>query len=522
MKPEILKKFVLSLPGYHALEEKQQHNVLNLIEVSKKFLQQAGITPRIRESISGNTIILESGHQPNFFPYAGIWKKAFCLNWIRDQLNEDGTTAVAFFGLGDRNLSTARILSKNQIPALNKDGLMKIGYKINEPDRMKSFCQIEKPSRERWQGEIDKIELHYRDLAKKTRCENPDLKNQRDSILELVWSSYERAANAAGLNSVIFAKICSEFLGIDVWFFLYSDMHQKKFFLDESRTILRNTTRFNEIYNRVIAEKALNMPLETPNHIPFWYECECGGKTDLFLKGSNTAEGKCPLCKKDYHLDFGREFHNLDTYYISMTFNAVSRNIAMAHGLGDTLFISGTGGSLHYGRISDRISHELGFHSPVSLAWRSKDYYFGMAHHAAVHELKKQFSLESADFLTPDLNRKIKVTFDRLDQHIRDTESTTNKNDIQRWTGIRSHAHNQVISAKNIFSMTPSFLDILANQDAASIVREWKEVLSGTEMHNENGFYLVQRNITYPAHLLSDIPSDSLPEFYANIHTIEV
>jgi len=78
----------------------------------------------------------------------------------------------AFFGFGDQNVSTARVLSKNRVPTLNKDGLIKIGFKINESDKIKSFCSINKPTPEIWEKEITKIRLPYNDITKKPGPKN--------------------------------------------------------------------------------------------------------------------------------------------------------------------------------------------------------------------------------------------------------------------------------------------------------------------------------------------------------------
>jgi len=522
MKHETLEKFVLSLPGYYALPEKQQKNATKLIKISKKFLHKSKIIFNEGDDVSDNTIVLESGHQPNFFPYSGIWKKAFCLNWIKEKLQTEGHESIAFFGLADQNISTARILSKNQIPALNKDGFIKIGYKIDNSDKLKSFNKVKKPSTEQWQSEINRISHHYRDIVNKKRPENSLLKKQWDTVLELLWNSYEIATNAAELNSLIFTKICHELFAIDVWFFLYSDMHNELLFLEESRILLRNVSRFNEIYNQVIAQKGLDIPPVGPAHIPFWYECECGAKTDLMLNDSVTAEGICPLCKKEYHLYFGDDFQHLSRYSDRMDFNAVSRNIAMAHGLGDTLFISGAGGSLQYGKISDQISKDLTFHRPVSLAWRSKDFYLGLSHKAALHELKKTFFLTTEDFLDSSLTQKISDYRDQISQQITLAGNYNDINKVKQLTGIMSNAKNNAVFAKKIFSTRSSFIDILANHDTESIVVSWQESLKNTECRQEDGIYLITNDIVYESNQCSDIKSDQIPIIYKNITSIEV
>ena len=522
MNAKILEKFVVELPGYYSLQEKQQENVAKLREVSKKFLNRAKIPYDAGDSVSSNTIILESGHQPNFLPHAGTWKKAFLVHRIQIALKKNGNDAVAFFGFADQNLSTSRVLSKNQVPALNKEGSTKIGFTINAADKFKSLCSVPKPTTENWEREITRIQHHYVDIAKKTKSEEVFAHNPWENVHEQLWKSYELADNFAELNSIIFARLCNELLGIHLCFFLYSTMSHDRLFLEESQEILRNLSRFNQSYNTVIEQKGLDIPLVTSNHLPFWYNCECGTKINLVLEGPFTSIARCPLCTKEFDLDFGDDFCHLSRYYDRMDFNAVSRNCAMAHGLGDSLFISGFGGSLQYGQISDQVSRDLGFHRPVSLAWRSGDFYLGMAHRAAVHDLTRQFSLTPADLLTPAFYEKIARVFQQTADSLCEAESGNNQKDLKYLRGMLNNAKNTVDGAKNMFSLIPSFLDILVNQDKEDIIHAWNEALERAELQSSAGIFLMQKDIRYPPYLLSDIPPDDLPVLYTTIRKSEV
>jgi hypothetical protein len=517
-----MKGFIADLRNYHTLSPQQQENSSRLIDISKKFHKKAKIPIKDATVESDRTIILESGHQPNFLPYSGIWKKAFCLNWMQNTLNCCENTSVAFFGLADQNISTARILSKNQIPSVNKEGLIKIGFKIKDSDKFKSFCRLEKPPYDLWQNEINTIGQHYCNLSKKVRPDGTFNKDQWDQIRDILSDSYQHADNFAELNGVIFARICNDILGIHLCFFLYSDMHHENFFIEESTRILQNLPAFNHTYNQVIEQKKLDLTLAAPRHLPFWYECDCGVKLEIVLDDSFASLVKCPVCNKEYHLVFGEKFQNLARYYANMDFNAVSRNIAMAQGLGDTLFISGTGGSLQYGQISDKISTDLTFHRPIYFGWRSKDYYLGIAHKAMVHELMKQFLIMPPEFLTTELHEKISNTLQMLSQKIDDAKTRNNQKDLKNWTGMYSNSKNLAMYAKKVFSTTPSFIDILVSQDSESIKHLWDLAIENAEIVQVNGNMQIQKDIRYPANLLSDIQLDYLPVFYENIRKTEV
>jgi hypothetical protein len=517
------ENFLSNLQHFHTLSPQQQKNASRLIDVSKKFQKKAKISVRDIKVESEHTIILESGHQPNFLSHPGTWQKAFLLHRIHDTLKRDNNQSVAFFGLADQNISTARLLSKNQIPALNKDGALKIGFKIKDSDKFKSFCSVPKPSFETWQNEINKISQHYADIVKKSKSAGPPGNyKQWDQVLEILWDSYETATNFAELNGYIFARICNEILGLDLIFFLYSDMHHDNFFIHESRIILENLPHYNQKYNEVIDQKGLHIPHVTTDHLPFWYDCDCGAKIDLFLDNSFTSSVKCPLCAKEYHLDFDEGFKNLDKYYGRMDFNAVSRNMIMAQGLGDTLFISGSGGSLQYGLISDTISTDLGFQRPIGLSWRSQNLYLGMTHRAAVFELMKTFALTSKDFLEGSLNQKIAQSFHEMTRQIDEAQRINDAKKLKYWTGMLTNAKTTAGYCKKIFLVTPSIIDILINYERNEIMKSWENAIINSEIQEKNWLYQICADIRYPVHSPPDIQPGEIPVFYEQIRNIEV
>ena len=518
-----MERFIRELQNYHILSLRQQSNASLLIDISKKFHKKAQISCENSTIESDRTIILESGHQPNFLPHAGTWKKAFLLANLQKKLMMNGNTTIAFFGFPDRNLSTARLLSRNQIPALNKKGVEAIGFRIDDADRLKSFCTTKKPSSDTWQNEIHKIKKFYTEISNKFPDKKILSKTQLNQIFEIMWKSYDLAGNFAELNGYIFSKICHEILNLNLLFFFYSDMQKERLFIDESKKIFQNVRAFNQIYNRVIEEKRLDIPPVNESHVPFWYHCECGGKINLFIDDSFSCKGTCPVCKKEYHLFFDTGFKNLQEYYDKMDYNAVSRNIVMSEGLGVTLFISGMGGSLQYGAIADQISHELTFNYPISLSWQSKDYYLGMTHAQAIQEFKKIFLLPSRALLDPALNEMICQHVHMISQKLSDAQK---KNEdlrvINLLVGMRNHSKNWPLISQKIFSNTPSIIDIFANHDFRLIIDLWECAINNAEITNNSSPYLIKADINYIKDLIDDIKPEEMPLVYRKIRGLEV
>ena len=517
-----LMPFISDLPKHHVLSSDQYENITRLVSISKKFLKKAEIEQNDTVIESQKTIVLESGHQPNFLPHAGTWKKAFLLNQIFTKLKKSGNLTVAFFGFADQNISTARLLSKNQFPDLNKNGFTKIGFKIRDEDKPRSFNRVAKPSAEEWQKETDRIGQHFRFITEKTQYRNKSVRNQWDMIFDIFGTSYHRAENFAELNAIVFARICREIFDLNLLFFLYSDMHHENLFLEESKKILRNVREFNQVYNQEIVRNNLDIPTVPINHLPFWYECDCGVKLDLLPDASGTCELTCPVCMNQYTIRLGPDFENLEHYFKNMDFNAVSRNIIMAHGLGVSLFLSGTGGSFTYGRISDSISTVMGFHNPATLAWQSGDRYLGMMQKIVLWDLMKTFSLTPEDLLSASLNEKFEEKQDSISHHIGESEARNNLKEKKYWTGLRNSARSQVEFTRKFFSGTPSFIDILANFEQDTIIQMWEKAIDYSEVQKTGYQYRIRADINYPAVIFQDIKPAELPLIYESLKKIGV
>ena len=478
-----LQDFLTCLHG-HVLNPEQLKNIKGVIEISAKFHREAGIPVPEFHEIKPETVILESGHQPNFLPHSGTFKKPFLLDFFRKKLGD----SLPLFGFADYNLSTASLLYMNRVPALTKAGSEKIGFKISGGDKWKSFNSIAKPSEQVFEKELEKIRHHYKDL---------------EEIETIMRESYERAGNLADLNSFIFSRICNVVWNLNIIFFRYSDLQKEKIFLPEWGKISSNLPIYNRVYNRMVKERNLeNIPLVEENSFPFWFHCSCGGKVPLSVS-SKTCSGKCLSCQKNHEFSID----DLEKYFPDMSLQAVSRNLVFSEGLGSSLFISGAGGGLRYGLISNEISKELDFNLPLTLAWKSRDYYLGLTHRAAINELSRILEM------TPDslagkekLNTQIEMRKGEFLQGIK--ESGGDKKSLQRYQGQLINLGTQLGMSKAIFSFAPSLLDQFLSLGGERILDSWVKALEGLEIEKQEGIYLIQKDI---------IQDNNIREVYKNL-----
>ena len=515
---ELVRDLTASLPR----DERQCDNTARLAGLSGAFYSRLGIDAPLKDSRAPESVILESGHQPNFLPHCGMWKKAFLLSWIQQKITGSGGESAAFFGFADLNLSTAKYLYRNQVPALNTSGSEPVGFKIDEKCRFRSFHTHQKPPAEAWQKEMDRIRRFYLGNARKLADSPPFFQSSLDTLMETLWQSYERAENFAELNAFIFARICHEILGFDLHFFMYSDIQKEKIFLDESIRLLNQLPAYNRVYNRTIEERELKIPEMPAGRMPFWYHCPCGAKVDITISEPWTGQGICPSCKMEHSLEFGKDFKDLGNYYGRMDFTAVSRNLVVSEGTGNALFIPGSGGSLQYGEISDAIAGICSFHQPVVLTWRSTDCYLGPVHAVALKDLMKAGGIERGDMIGPGIANKVTGKVEAISADIaRREQANEDKKNIKTMKNTLHNFTNLVESVGKIFSLTPSALDVLVSTDQKKIPDLWRVACEQTAVMTEGRLNHIEGKILYPNVLLPELEPVALPELYRSMRELE-
>lgn len=498
------------IPADHTLHEHQQQNLSSLLNLSRSFGNDAGLPPGNSLSVQEDTVVLESGHQPNFFPYSGVWKKVFLLDRFREMLENDGMHGIALFGFADQNATTAPYLYKNQVPALNKNGKQKIGFSVKGTDKWKRFDSIPKPLPEVWEEEMQTLENFYAGGISK----NPE-------ISDIMWKSYEHANSFSDLNAYIFSRISRDILGCDVTFFRYSDLSRTQLFSNECRQILCNLDRYNSVYNTAIKNNHLPSRPVDSGEVPLWYHCACGGKIPLRMDSQGVCTGTCPICNNEYELDFSTDFSRLEPYFRDMSLSAVCRNLVFAEGLGTHIFISGTGGGLSYGKISNEISQAFGHHQPVTCSWSSRDYYLGKAHKTALRELQNTFSLAPGELLDSALDERIAEVQEEMRRTIAEKEAHgAGKKTLRLYTGRLVGSAKTADMVSRVFSTVPSMFDVFMNLPGKDILTSWRRALD-TSVPDRNGTdCTIAEDVVYAVDMLAGYSPEEIPVIYRNVSAI--
>jgi len=500
------------------LRKNQQKNIEHLKSISKKFHDEADLRQCQNSPVSEKLLVLESGHQPNFLPYPGVWKKAFLLHQIKEYLNATGYDAIAIFGFADQNLSTAKLLYENKIPAVNKQGSKKFGIKIPVTEKWKCFNAISKPTKDIWERELDDLKCYYLQYLPRSDTDALPFLNNIDILTEILNTCYSRAANRADLNAFIFARLCQELFNLSVYFFRYSDIQRNKLFLDEGKKILDSLPAFTSVYNDTINKKQLNLPQISSGFFPFWYHCTCGIKVALSADTKSGFKGCCPVCKTEFFLDPVSD--NLADHMKNMGLSAVARNIIFSEGLGTRLFISGPGGGLRYGKIANEISRKLLMNIPLTLSWHSRDYYIGVIHKLALKDMLRIFNLTHKDMISGSYNEKItRFRTSLLDQIEILQQNPQKKKELDKYSGLYRSSAKQLMITKKTFSTIPSIIDLLVNFDASIIIHEWNAALNYAEIQDSGEIVLLTKDIIY-SH--ANVPEFTLPDIPRIYHSLDL
>lgn len=459
-----------SRAGKRIPSAEQQSNLEKVIEISRRFGEAAGIEGPDKEAGPGSFVV-ESGHQPNYLPHAGTWKKAFLGSRIAKRIEG----AVFLFGFADQNVSTAKILSTSRLPAATRTGALPIGFKIPEKDRWKTFDSLPKPAPEAFEKELEKISAHYG--------------GNIHGIEEEMRESYARAKNLADYNSFLFARMLALKFGVSAYFFRYSDAQKEKLFSPEWSRILSDLPRYNAFYNRVIgAEGIEDMHPVEPDVVPFWLHCPCGTKARMRLVQGKLS-GNCPACKTMH----GFPLERLPEYLPQMSPAAVSRNMVYAEGLGTSIYVSGAGGGLRYGKVSDALSRELGFNPPATIAWTGRDYYLGPVHETFLRDLARNAgtgAFADKEALDAALRKRRADLAEGIG-------SSRDRKDAQKYEGQKKTLEQMLASAKEMFSQTHSFLDEYVSIGPENIIASWDEAIASAEVRKAGDAGIMRTDQAY-------------------------
>jgi len=158
----------------------------------------------------------------------------------------------------------------------------------------------------------------------------------------------------------------------------------------------------------------------------------------------------------------------------------------------------------------------MGFNLPLTLVWTGRDYYSGIVHEMILNELKKAFDPGIGDMFTlseEEVVLKMREKRDELAEMLRNLgQEEENKKLIQKYKGYYINTSTQTRIAGNIFSLTPSILDIFVSVGFDGVSESWRSALGNLEIE-EGEFYKIERDVIYG--------DERVARIYRNVKVLE-
>ena len=380
----------------------------NLAQNIESFHKECGtLTPLLEDRIAtlrkDNCILLMTAHQPNLFPYSGVFRKPTLIFTLAKRLEERlKVPVVSFYGIADQDFTDDRWVRSFQLPSsTRKGGLLEI--KLDLPNK-KMLYKAPKPSRDavnRMKAEIQKwfddsiisIGGLLNDPSWPSDFK-PALGSNLNAFWDLVEDCYESAETYSDFNSFLTSKIVNDLWRYDTLFARFSDC--LPIFADETIFFL---ARFEE-YSKALREAINQSEIEgvnggvsnlEPELAPFWYHCDCGSKARMSMvqkDGTLFSQGNCIGCGRHYQLEFNKANPSLSSAAFRIFPRSIPMILTFFKGFLPSCYVGGVGG-FTYLREAQHIAESMGIPLPPIAIWRPHDKYLGLGQMEALLQLKR-------------------------------------------------------------------------------------------------------------------------------------
>ena len=447
----------------------------------------APVQNRLEDLRNGNCLILMTAHQPNFFAYSGVLRKA-TLNFVLAKTLEKilKVPVVSFFGVADQDFTDDRWVKSALLPDVERrGGVLELRFSL--PEKL-LLNKVAKPSGQvlrQWRAEIENwivskigsIERFGRSFGFEHAWKPDILAENFGELWGIVEDAYGRAEVFSDFNAFVMSKVINDVWGYDTVFSRFSDCQQA--FEDEFCFLL---SHFDE-YSRYIKKATVDMRGQNKGvyeseyqTLPFWYHCNCGSKARLMAEykdGLLFGHGECLSCGRDYEIGFGGDIeHGISEILSRISARSLSMPLIFFDGLKVGCYVGGVGGR-EYLQQAGFVAGNMGMSFPTVTIWRPKDVYYGVGQLEALIMLGKLSSsfdpsqLPRAKAKLEEKILRVQARIDELESRKKEfTKSMHRKKEgaIERMR-LLSSEQNKIRKESN-FSLMMHDLKLLNNIDA--------------------------------------------------------
>jgi hypothetical protein len=519
---------------------------------ARVFHEECGtLTPSVKKSLEdlkdGNCIALMTAHQPNFFPYSGVLRKA-TLNFLLGKKLEEslGIPVVNFFGIADQDFTDDKWVRSCQLPAVQRsEGIKSLEAKLPEKIMLNKTAKPTCDSLSEWKAEIEKwIDdatrsvnrlLGTTGLAKQFKnVSSRELHQNLESFWDMVEECYNRCGNFADFNAFLLSKIVNEVWEYNTLFSRFSENQQA--FCQDFNFLLSHFGEYSNLLRQAdeIRKKSNEAGVSNQESelVPFWYHCDCGGKTKLHAKIEDSflaGEGICSNCGHQYFLKFGAS-NNPDMSPVAsrVSLRAISMNLVFFRGLAPICYIGGAAGA-GYLREAQHVAKGLSILFPPIVVWRPHDRYLGVGQIEALLELRRicdklgvrslseasellqsriletRTVLDSYELKRRQIEEKLKESHNdqKLKEALKLNSICRTRTERSSGLSVTTHELRTLQNTANAVSLMPCVLDYAINMGLRETSNQWLKHLT------ENGS------------LISDVHMNSIVSQGTQLETLQ-
>jgi hypothetical protein len=439
----------------------------------------APVQERIEELRNTNCIVLMTAHQPNFFAYSGVFRKAMLNSVLGNMLEKRlKLPVVSFFGIADQDFTDDRWVRTALLPDIQRrDGLFELHVHL---PRKLLLNSVPKPSQEVFNGWRSTVEgwlgsnvASLRRLGRTSGLgesfEGHKLKENFESFWKIVEDAYAKALNYSDFNAFLLSRIINHVWGYDTLFSRFSECEQ--IFEPEFCFLVSHFDEYSKYVKDVTtAQEGSKGGVCGYEHslLPFWYHCDCGSKARLTMHRDNVSLfgiGECLSCGKEYRLNIGRKNDpKVSDLLPRISARSLSMPLVFFEGLRITCYVGGIGGR-EYLRQAKYVAEKMGLTFPPTVIWRPKDVYLGIGQLEAImtyRKISETFDFSKFYEAKKALEKKMKISKKRID------EIKLQKQEVAK----RAISYEEKVGKERALSFMEN--NIMKGSGFASIIRDSK------------------------------------------------
>jgi hypothetical protein len=498
--PQTFAEAVKLLSSNHIyVKDDVLQNRISLASLSRKFHSEADTLTNTIENQwallnDPTTKLFVSTHQPNLFAYSAIFKKVVLLETLKTTIEKYKEWGIVnLFVIIDHDFINKIWMRRAQLPSFHHpSGLLQLRFSVDHLKMWDMVSNVPRPPETmlyNWRREI----ISWIKKSSSSPSYRAKMVENLSSFWEIVESAYSKARSYSDFNAFLMSKIINSIWGYNTLFVRLSEI--SKVFQNGFQFLISNPTTYTDALRRteqmlLSRRESTGVSSTSYEKAPMWLHCNCGSKASLSVSTQDkfVFTSSCISCKKELTLNFAADGSNSPDLSKVISFispRAIAIPLLLSLDLQIACYCSGKGG-LGYLTDANAISNHLGIAWPLTLVWRSKDDYTGIAQNQALNAIHMKI---------PEAKSRLQELRSRNDEYERKIRKLVNKRtELAKANGSLSSILEDLFQLKEeqrrirreiviiekatkVLNLQPCILDYAVNFGMVYTEKQWRRHL---------------------------------------------